>query len=69
MITRSENIVTIECDKCHKQVSGTEETYNKAAWDAGFALNRGRKYMHLCYDCLPKDKQEAMDFAHKNFTF
>lgn len=69
MITRSEDVATIECDKCKAKVSGTEETYNKVAWEAGFALNKGRKYMHLCYDCLPKAKQKAMDFMRRRIFF
>lgn len=69
MIIKTDGVVIIECDKCHTKVEGTDETYNQVAWDVGFALNNGRKYEHLCYDCLPRKKQKSMDFAHKHFTF
>ena len=61
MIKTENAITTIKCDKCGKESIAKESNYNDVFWREGWALNRGRKYEHLCYDCLPKKKQKAMD--------
>lgn len=61
MITTAENKTTIKCDKCQKESIASKENYNDVFWREGWALNRGRKYEHLCYDCLPKKQQKAKD--------
>ena len=61
MITTVENTTTIKCDKCEKESIASKENYNDVFWREGWALNRGRKYEHLCYDCLPPKQQKAID--------
>ena len=43
------------------QLLYTENEYNKVFWNEGWALNKGRVYEHLCYDCLPKKKRNFID--------
>lgn len=60
MITTENGITTIKCDKCLRESTALEASYNDVFWDEGWALNKGRKYMHLCNSCLPKKSMEAM---------
>ena len=69
MIETKEGIVTITCDKCNKTETSNEANYNQVFWDKGFVLNAGRKYEHLCYECLPKKKQKAMTFVKNKLRF
>lgn len=63
MLTQREDQVTIECDKCHTKCTVSEKNYNSVFWDLGWVLNKGRKYNHLCFGCLPKKKRDSMDFV------
>ncbi len=65
MIKTDKGITIIKCDKCGKESITKESNYNKVFWDEGWVLNLGRKYEHLCYDCLPKKKQKAFDSVKK----
>lgn len=53
MIVKENNSVKIICDKCGKSQVSTEENYNDDFYKNRWALNKGRKYMHLCFNCLP----------------
>lgn len=46
-------MVTIQCDKCQHGQTEPEGAHNDAFYRAGWALNKGRKYEHLCNGCLP----------------
>jgi hypothetical protein len=59
MLIEESLIVTIKCDKCGKTKTATKDTYNDVFYKEKWALNKGRKYMHLCFDCLPKKKQKT----------
>ena len=67
MITQTESHTTITCDKCKTESSAPNELYNQWFWDEGWALNKGRKYKHLCRSCLPKKSRDAMDWYKENF--
>lgn len=53
MIKTENGITTIKCDKCMKESKASENNYNDVFYAEKWALNRGRKYEHLCFDCLP----------------
>lgn len=61
MLKSNGSNTTIKCDKCSKESIAKNTDYNDVFWREGWVLNRGRKYEHLCYDCLPKKKQKALD--------
>ncbi|OJV51632.1 MAG: hypothetical protein BGO31_00060 [Bacteroidetes bacterium 43-16] len=61
MITTGESTTTIKCDKCQKESVAPNDSYNEKFWREGWSLNKGRKYEHLCYNCLPKKQQKAID--------
>jgi hypothetical protein len=69
MLRQIENTVTITCDKCGTAKSSTQENYNNDFWNAGFVLNKGRKYEHLCSNCLPPKKQKALLFVKSKLSF
>lgn len=70
MLTTENSQVTIKCDKCgSSSTASLTEDYNKVFWEAGFVLNRGRKYEHLCFFCLPAQKQKAMTFVKTKLNF
>lgn len=55
MLTVTETITTIKCDKCQKESNAKNDNYNDIFWNQGWVMNkRSRKYHHLCYDCLSK---------------
>lgn len=60
-------LITITCDKCQSSSISTNDTYNETFLEQGWALHRGRKYMHLCRKCLPKKSREAMDWVKGKF--
>lgn len=66
-ITHANGITTIECDKCKATSVSHTGYYNETFYEEGWALHRGRKYMHLCRKCLPKKSREAMDFVKQKF--
>lgn len=68
MISHGENLTTIECDKCKCSQSAPNDSYNEVFFRFGWALNKGRKYMHLCYSCLPKKSRDAMDWYKEHFN-
>lgn len=51
----------ITCDKCKKKQEAPSYRYNDDFFKSKWALNKGRLYEHLCYNCLPKSKKKAMD--------
>lgn len=67
MINSENGIATIKCDKCGHSSKASDVAYNDVFWKEGWALNMGRKYEHLCYNCLPKKKQKVMD-RYKQFV-
>jgi hypothetical protein len=67
MIKTEDGLTTIHCDKCFKSSSAPQDSYNDKFWDEGWALNRGRKYEHLCFDCLPPKSKKAQAFVKANF--
>lgn len=68
MLTEENNKVTIKCDKCNKTKIAEKENYNEVFWNDMWVLNGGRKYEHLCYDCLPKKKKDALLFVHSKMS-
>lgn len=67
MIITNENTTTITCDKCGSSESANEDSYNDVFYNSGWALNRGRKYTHLCFSCLPAKYKKAMKFVKEKF--
>jgi hypothetical protein len=67
MITHNETTTTIQCDKCKRESIAPTKSYNEWFYDEGWALNKGRKYKHLCRQCLPKKSRDAMDFVKEKF--
>lgn len=66
-ITHKDGLTTIECDKCHTTSEAHSGHYNDVFFDEGWALHRGRKYMHLCRKCLSPKARRAMDFVKEKF--
>jgi len=62
MLIEENDKVEIICDKCGYSKTASKSDYNKVFWNAGFVLNGGRKYEHLCFNCLPKTRQKARTF-------
>lgn len=69
MLKEENNQVTITCDKCGESKTAGKEKYNEVFWKEGFVLNGGRKYEHLCFNCLPPKKQKAMTFVKSKLSF
>lgn len=67
MLKTEDNITTITCDKCGHQSTATPSTYNDVFFEEGWALNRGRKYIHLCNRCLSPKQRRAMQFVKDKF--
>ena len=67
MIKHESGITTITCDKCQKQQDAPSESYNDSFYADGWALNKGRKYMHLCYNCLSARSRRAMNAVKERF--
>lgn len=67
MITRNETTTTIQCDKCKIEQHAPNGCYNEVFYTLGWALKRGRKYEHLCYNCLPSRSKKAMNFVKEHF--
>lgn len=67
MITTEGDTTTITCDKCKTTSSVPNDCYNDWFYSEGWALNRGRKYMHLCRACLPAKTRKAMDWCKEKF--
>lgn len=67
MITTKGDITTITCDKCKAWSNAPTKFYNDAFFAEGWALHKGRKYMHLCNKCLSPKSRKAMKWARENF--
>jgi hypothetical protein len=67
-LVKQNGIVIIICDKCKDTSTASASTYNDLFYDEGWALNRGRKYEHLCYSCLPSKSRKAIAFVKKFLT-
>lgn len=63
MIVHEGDVTTITCDKCKATSSASKSIYNEVFYTEGWALHRGRKYMHLCKDCLSPKSRRAMAFV------
>lgn len=59
MLIEENLIVTIKCDKCGKMKSALRNNYNDVFYREKWALNKGTKYEHLCFNCLPAKKQKS----------
>lgn len=60
MLKTEGNTTVIKCDKCGVESIALTSNYNDVFYKEGWALNKGRKYEHLCFNCLPKKKQKIM---------
>lgn len=70
MIVHGQGITTIQCDKCKKISSSSSANYNiKFALEEWSLNSKGRKYKHICYDCLTEKQKKAKDFVNKKFGF
>lgn len=67
MITKSIETVVITCDKCKSSQTASEKSYNQDFFADGWLLNRGRKYMHLCFGCQTAKQRKLVDFMHDKF--
>jgi len=67
MITHSEGITTIQCDKCKVTSLAGSSWYNEVFFQEGWLLHKGRKYEHLCRECLSPKARRAMDFVKEKF--
>jgi hypothetical protein len=67
MIKTEGEVTTITCDKCGRYSIAPKSMYNKIFFEEGWALNRGRKYEHLCNPCLPAKSRKAMAFVKEKF--
>jgi len=67
MIVTDKNITTITCDKCKTSQAEPSDISNDEFFKAGWALNKGRKYMHLCKNCQSPTQRRAMAFALQRF--
>lgn len=67
MINTQNNITTITCDKCGYYQEAPAKGYNEIFFASGWALNKGRKYMHLCNSCLSPKSRKAMAWAKEQF--
>lgn len=63
-----DGMCTITCDKCNKSNTTREENAGEVFYNMGYVLNKGRKYMHLCFDCLPKKRKQANEFVKRKFS-
>lgn len=52
-IVHKDGMTTITCDKCGDCQHAPSGCYNEVFAYAKWALNKGRKYEHLCFSCLP----------------
>lgn len=68
MINKKDGLVTIKCDKCGKEATGSESTYNDVFWAYNWVLNRGRKYEHLCFDCAPSKRKKQIEGIKKRLN-
>lgn len=67
MITTKGNETTITCDKCKCNQTAPSTDYNAVFFNKGWALHKGRKYMHLCRSCQTPKSRRAMDWAREKF--
>lgn len=67
MIDRKDDITTITCDKCGHSQDAPSDKYNEIFFASGWALHKGRKYMHLCNSCLSPKSRKAMAWAKEQF--
>lgn len=58
---------TITCDKCGKTDTANESGAGDYFYSMGWVLKDGRKYKHLCIDCLPA-KYKSSVIARMNLT-
>ena len=67
MIETKDDITTITCDKCGHTSVASSTDYNNVFFSEGWALHKGRKYMHLCNKCLSPKSRKAMAWAKEQF--
>lgn len=67
MISKSSEAVIITCDKCKSTQTAPKESYNQDFFADGWLLNRGRKYMHLCFECQTAKQRKSVEFVHDKF--
>lgn len=65
---KKDGVVTITCDKCKAIAVAPEDSYNTSFFLDGWILNRGRKYMHLCWGCQTKKQRAGQDFVRERFN-
>ena len=67
MIKHENGNTTITCDKCGKSDDAPSGSYNEYFSLLNWTLNKGRKYMHLCWNCLPAKSKKARNFVKEHF--
>lgn len=68
MIKTENSYTTITCDKCGKESTTKESDYSAVFWKEKWTLNKGTKYEHLCYNCLPIQKQKSLNSFIEKFN-
>lgn len=68
MIHTESGFTVITCDKCGSWSKAPSAHYNEWFYDEGWVLNRGRKYEHLCRECLTPKQRKAFDFVKNRTT-
>lgn len=67
MISTENDITSIICDKCGHISKASSTDYNNVFFEEGWALHKGRKYMHLCNKCLSPQSRKAMAWLKDKF--
>lgn len=68
MIEHTNGITTITCDKCLKASSSASANYNAVFALEQWSLNgNGRKYKHICFECLTPKQKKAKTFVNTKF--
>ena len=59
MIKYNKNWVKLTCDKCGSSSNVPKGVHNQVFYAEGWRMNnKGRKYIHLCRECLRKNKRK-----------
>lgn len=67
MLKTEGEFTTITCDKCGRHKTAKNNSYNEVFYADGWWLNKGRKYEHLCNNCLPDKSRKADNFIKEKF--